>query len=131
MSSTRTSSFRKAKMDHFEPQDSLDTQEQRRLRGHLEQIDFAAFEANRRIIGQAVGAADAQLFHRLAGAAAQARAAWAAAALRMVEASPVLRLEEVEKLARLRSAYEELTEVYEGVRRMVERGYLTFRDAPK
>ena len=32
-----------------------------------------------------------------------------------------------QRLADLRKAYEELTEVYEAMRRMVERGYLVYR----
>ena len=34
--------------------------------------------------------------------------------------------EQVEKLAQLRIAYDELAEVYDAMRRMVERGYLTY-----
>ena len=37
-----------------------------------------------------------------------------------------LSAEQTAKLARMRAAYEELTEAYEAMRRMVERGYLTF-----
>ena len=38
-----------------------------------------------------------------------------------------LSAEQVEKLSVLRGAYEELTEAYEAMRRMVERGYLSYR----
>ena len=36
--------------------------------------------------------------------------------------------DQIEKIARLRFAYEELTEVYDAMRRMVERGYITYPD---
>jgi hypothetical protein len=64
MSVTRTGSFRR-QHDHFEPQDT-DPHEQRRLRGLLEQIDYAAFVANREVIGQMLPALDSGTFQRLA-----------------------------------------------------------------
>ena len=44
---TRASSFKRQSHDHFEPQDDSDPAAQRRLRGHLEQIDYTAFASNR------------------------------------------------------------------------------------
>ncbi len=125
---TMTSSFRKAGQDHFEPQDT-DPQAQRRLRGQLEQIDYTAFISNREVIGAVLRDADAARFQRLAVAAANARVQWVTQALAMAEAGR-LTAEQVEKLSHLRSAYEELTAVYEGMRRMVERGYLSYRMEP-
>jgi hypothetical protein len=107
MSSIVTNS-RRAATDHFEPEAHMDPQEQRRLRGHLEQIDYAAFAANREILGKALGQADLEKFQRLAVAAAHARCQWVAAAIALAE------------------TFEELTEVYEALRRMVERGYVTY-----
>ncbi len=52
MSTKITSSVRRHS-DHFEPQDT-DPHEQRRLRGQLEQIDYAAYVANKELIGQAL-----------------------------------------------------------------------------
>ena len=128
MSSTRTNSFRKVSQDHFEPQDT-DPQAQRRLRGQLEQIDYTAFASNREVIGAVLKEADAARFQRLAVAAASARVQWVSQALAMAEGGR-LTAEQVDKLAQLRSAFEELTEVYEGMRRMVERGYLAYRMDP-
>ena len=48
-----------------------------------------------------------------------------AEALALTETPHPLTAEQTAKLARMRSAYEELTEAYEAMRRMVERGYLT------
>ncbi len=127
MSTTRTSNFRRAGADHFEPQVSDDPQVQRRLRGQLEQIDFTAFASNRDILGQAFGSIDTHKFQRMAVAAACARAAWVGAAMAAAETGHALTPEQVSRLAQLRTAYEELTEAYEGLRRMVERGYLTYR----
>lgn len=104
----------------------LDPQEQRRLRGHLDQIDFAAFAANREIIAKTLGGADMGKFERLAVCAAHARAEWVAAALAISETTHAPSAEEVAQLHALRCAYDELAESYEALRRMVERGYLSF-----
>jgi hypothetical protein len=41
------SSYRRTTSDHFEPEQNLDPQAQRKLRGQLEQIDYIAFASNR------------------------------------------------------------------------------------
>ncbi len=127
MSTSRTSSFRRSNGDHFEPQVSDDPQVQRRLRGQLEQIDYTAFASNQEVLGQVLGALDATKFKKLAVATACARAQWVAAAMAVTESAPTLTPEQVNRLAQLRAAYEELTEAYEALRRMVERGYLNYR----
>ena len=104
----------------------LDPQEQRHLRGHLDQIDYAAFAANREVIGKALGAVDMAKFQRMAICAAHARAEWVAAALAISEHTHAPSQDEVAQLNTLRSAYDELAEAYEAMRRMVERGYLSF-----
>ncbi len=129
MSSVRTNSYRRTSQDHFEPQENSDPADQRRLRGHLEQIDYTAFAANREVIGQILGLTDPGKFQRLGAAAAVARARWIAEAVSLSEASHALSADSVEKLARMRAAYEELAEAYEGMRRMVERGYLSYQPA--
>ena len=130
MSSTRTNQFRRSALDHFEPEVAQDPQAQRRLRGQLEQIDYTAFASNREVIGRTLNTTDAAQFQRLAVAAACARAQWVSEALAATEASAVLTPEQVTRLAHLRASFEELTEVYEAMRRMVERGYLGYRAAP-
>jgi hypothetical protein len=125
MSVTRTSSVRRSS-DHFEPEAALDPQAQRRLRGQIEQIDYTAYASNREVIGQVLGHADAAKFQKLAVAAALARAQWVAQALALTETPHPLSAEQSAKLAGMRATYEELTQAYEGMRRMVERGYLTF-----
>ncbi len=127
MSSIVTSSARRGGQDHFEPEAQLDPQEQRRMRGHLEQIDYAAFAANREIIAKALGCTDLGRFERLAVSAAQARANWIAAAMAMTEAGRPPNPEQVAQLAILRQSFEELTEAYNALRRMVERGYLPYQ----
>jgi hypothetical protein len=124
MSSTVTSSFRRGH-DHFEPQDT-DPQTQRRLRGQLEQIDYTAFASNTAVIAQVVGKSDSGKFQRLAVAAAVARAHWVAEAVSMTESGAAITPEQTARLEALRTAYEELAAVYEAMRRMVERGYLTY-----
>ena len=127
MASTMTSSYRRVR-DHFEPQD-ISPEDQRRLRGQLEQIDYAAFISNRELIGQKLGPADMAAFQRLAVAAANARAAWVAEALRLTSAAAPVSAEQAERLAQMRLIFEELSEAYEAMRRMVERGYLSLNGA--
>jgi hypothetical protein len=126
VSTTRTNSFRRTSSDHFEPQVADDPQAQRRLRGQLEHIDYTAFASNREVIGASLGHADAAQFQRLAVAAALARTRWISEALAL-SGPQGLSAEQVARLAQLRGAFEELTEAYEAMRRMVERGYLTYR----
>jgi hypothetical protein len=112
--------------DHFEPEAFMDPMELRKLRGHLEQIDYSSFAANREILAQALGATDLTKFQRLAVAAAQARAHWVSAAVGMVADGQRPSPAQIVELSTLRTAYEELVEAYNGLRRMVERGYLHF-----
>lgn len=129
MSTMMTSSSRRTR-DHFEPSDS-DPQEQRRLRGHLEQIDYTAYLSNREVIPQVMGLGanhtEPAAFQRLAVAVATARARWVAEALRLTEGGFAVGPTEAHKLSGLRAAYEELSEAYEELRRLVERGYLPYR----
>ena len=125
MSTKMTSSTRRYS-DHFEPQDT-DPQEQRRLRGQLEQIDYAAYVANRELIGHALSQVDVAAFQKLAVLTAQARARWGAEAVRLAESGAPATPDQVARLTAARTAYEELAEAYEALRRMVERGYLTLR----
>lgn len=120
-----TSSYRR-QSDHFEPQD-IDPQEQRRLRGILEQIDYTAFVSNREVISTTLSKVDVGTFQRLAVMVATARARWVAEALRLSESGSPVTPDQTARLNACRMAFEELTEVYEGMRRMVERNYLTLR----
>jgi len=126
MSTIVTSSIRRMS-DHFEPEPALDPQQQRKLRGHLEQIDYAAYAANREIAASTLGPVDPVKFQRLAVAAAHARAKWVARATAFADAASPLSAAQVEELSVLRRAFEELAEAYEAMRRMVERGYLAYR----
>lgn len=124
MSSILTQSYRRQK-DHFQPED-MDPQEQRRLRGQLEQIDYTTYLANREIITRTIGKITTADFEKMAARTAQARARWIAEALRLTHSGAVHPApEHIERLGQTRSAYEEMAEAYEGLRRMVERGYLT------
>jgi hypothetical protein len=122
--SIMTSSTRRTG-DHFEPTD-VDPQVQRRLRGYLEQIDYTAFASNKAVLGATIPHADGERFQRLALAAATARAKWVTEAAAMADAGASLSEAQVARLAHLRSAFEELTAVYEATRRMVERGYVAY-----
>lgn len=126
MSSMRTNSVRRMSMDHFEPDVSDDPQAQKRLRGQLEQIDYTAFACNREIIAATVGSVDNHSLQRLAVCVAVARATWAKEALAMSEIGHQLAAHQIDKLAQLRTAFEELAESYEAIRRMIERGYVTY-----
>lgn len=125
MSTIQTSSYRRQR-DHFEPQD-IDPHEQRRLRGLLEQIDYSTFVANREVIGQMLPKLDASTFQKLAVLTATARAKWVAESLRQSESGAPSTADQIARLTTARAAYEELAEAYEGLRRMVERGYVAIR----
>ena len=130
MSSIRTSNTRRVALDHFEPEADLDPQAQRRLRGQLEQIDYTAYVSNREVVAAVLGQADIQKFQRMAVATAHARARWLGEALKLAEAGRLLSREDTERLSMLRTAFDELTEAYEGMRRLVERGHLTYPPPP-
>ena len=127
MSTIQTSSYRRQR-DHFEPQDT-DPHEQRKLRGLMEQIDYAAFVANREVVGHMLTGLDAGTFQRLAVLTATARAKWVSEALRLSESGAPSTPDQIARLTSARVGYEELAEAYEGLRRMVERGYLALKTA--
>ena len=125
MSTVLTQSYRRQR-DHFEPQD-LDPQEQRRLRGQLEQIDYAAYVANKELIGQALTGLDAASLQKLAVLTAGARAKWGAEALRLAHSGSPVTADQVARLTAARTAFDELAEAYEALRRIIERGYVALR----
>jgi long-subunit acyl-CoA synthetase (AMP-forming) len=129
MSISRVTNSRRIVGDHFEP-DDVDPKAQRQLRGHLEEIDYTAYAANRKVLGAALKSTDVQRFQRLGLAAALARARWVAAALAATDGGQAPSPAVIEQLAHLRTAYEELAEVYDAMRRMVERGYLPYAASP-
>lgn len=124
--STMLSQSRRRSRDHFRPED-MDPQEQRRLRGLLEQIDYAAYVANRELIGHALAQVDVGAFQKLAVLTAQARARWGAEAVRLAESGAPATADQVARLTAARTAYDELSEAYDALRRMVERGYLPLK----
>jgi hypothetical protein len=126
MPSIVITSTRKRGADHFEPEAALDPQEQRKLPGYLGQIDYAAFAANQEVVAKALGDADPGKFQRLATAAAHARAQWVAAALAITETGQAPTADQINDLTALHRAFDELADVYEAMRRMVERGYLSY-----
>jgi hypothetical protein len=128
MSTSRTS-IRRITSDHFEPDEDVDPKVQRQLRGYLEQIDYAAYAANRKVMSAALVGIDAKKFERVALATAGARARWIATGIAASDPSRPVTPGQTEELVRLRSAYEELAEVYEAMRRLVERGYLEYAPA--
>ena len=126
--STMLTQSRRRSSDHVQPED-MEPQEQRRLRGLLEQIDYAAYVANRELIGHALAQVDVGAFQKLAVLTAQARARWGAEAVRLAESGAPATPDQVARLTAARTAYEELAEAYDALRRMVERGYLPLRQA--
>ena len=124
--STKLTSGARRHSDHFEPQDT-DPHEQRRLRGQLEAIDYAAYVANREVIGQTLPALDAASLQKLAVLTAKARTRWAAEALRLAHSGSPATPDQTARLTAARTAFDELTEAYEAIRRMVERGYVTLK----
>jgi hypothetical protein len=128
MSSIVTSSVRKVGLDHFEPDLTTDPHAARKRRGQLEKIDYAAFAANSEVVSAMVGPMDIDRFQRLALAAADARAQWVAEALAISKDGRCGSPDKIARLTQLRTAFEELSEAYEALRRMIERGYLPLMD---
>lgn len=129
MSLIRTNTVRRVH-DHFEPEISDDPQVQKRMRAQLELMDYTAFVANREAIARDVGALDVAAIQRMAVATAHARAAWVRKAMAISENSSLPNPRLVEDLAEARAAYDEIAAAYEGMRRLVERGYVAFDTAP-
>ncbi|WP_292080924.1 MULTISPECIES: hypothetical protein [Brevundimonas] len=125
MPTKMTSSIRRHS-DHFEPQDT-DPHEQRRLRGQLEQIDYAAYIANKEVIGHALTGVDAASLQKLAVMTATARARWVAESLRLAHSGSAVTPDQVARLTAARTAFDELAEAYEALRRIIERGYVALR----
>lgn len=115
--------------DRFEPDLVQDPAEARKLRGYLEQIDYTVFAANQAVMKKTIHHISIEDFQNLALSASQARSAWVDAAMSVTRTRGPLGADEVERLALLRTAYEELSEAYDAMRRMVERGYLQFQPA--
>ena len=110
--------------DRFEPAADLDPQTQRRLRGLLEKIDYTAFISNKEVMAAALGTVSETRLQRLAVAAAHARARWASAALELGDRAKPASPEEIERLGDLHAAFDEFAAAYDGLRRMIERGYV-------
>tara|TARA_R110000868_G_scaffold331140_2_gene592133 strand:- start:14931 stop:15332 length:402 start_codon:yes stop_codon:yes gene_type:complete len=125
MSKSVTSSHRRVS-DHFEPDLVQDPAEQRKLRGHLEQIDYTVSAANQAVIQKEIHHVSIDDFRNLALSAAKARTAWVTAAVELAKSHAVLDPAQLARLSHLRCVYDELSEAYEAMRRMVERGYLTY-----
>ena len=70
---------------------------------------------------------DAGHFQRLAIVVATARAKWVAEALRQSESGAPSTPDQIARLTAARTAFEELSEAYEGLRRMVDRGYVPMK----
>jgi hypothetical protein len=113
--------------DHFIPESETNPATQRKLRGQLEMIDFTAFASNGAIMSQIVGTMDNGRFQRLAVAAAHARARWVAQALEMTSSYHDITPEQTRRLQELRQTFDELSEVYDATRRLIERGYVPFQ----
>lgn len=124
--STKHAGFKRVDNDHFHPDGSADPAEQRRRRGQLEQIDYTAFACNQAVVGKTLGKAGPGDFQALALTTARARAAWVAAGLKAAQTPDGPDMAAVQRLSTLRRTYEELVEVYDAARRMVERGYLAY-----
>ena len=125
MSKSVTSSFRRTS-DHFEPDLVQDPAEQRKLRGHLEQIDYTVSAANQAVIQKDIHHVTLEDFRNLALTAAKARTAWVTTAIELAKAHKTLDPDQLARLSHLRGVYDELSEAYEAMRRMVERGYLSY-----
>ncbi|MEJ0059210.1 MAG: hypothetical protein WDM79_06425 [Terricaulis sp.] len=126
MSSIVTSTSRRGG-DHFEPEAQLDPHEQRRLRGHLEQIDYAAFAAKSRDAREGFRRDRYPHVRAPCGCGGASTCALVGTAITIAGPNQSPTPQQVAQLTMLRQAYEELTEAYEGLRRIVERAYVSYQ----
>ena len=124
MSLVTNHSYIRSGSDHFEPSEANDPKSQRQLHAKLEQIDYTAYAANRKEVAERLGTVDSGKFEGLAAAAAIARCKWISAALLVSSGPHQPNAEQTRGLSELRTIYHELMEAYDGLRRLVERGYL-------
>lgn len=106
---------------HFAPEDGDPGFAQRRRR-FIDGLERAIVEANREIIGRAVGRLDDEAFLRLAVRVAELRASYIEHGLSLAQCHPDHVA--IEQLAARRRAYEEMLHVFEATERVVERGYV-------
>ena len=96
------------------------------MRGNRVRIDCGALEVSEEVLAELVGLARLDRGQRLAVAKGNAGGGWVADALAVSqksEQSP----EDITKLTALRCAFQEFTESYDALRRLVERGYIPLR----
>lgn len=125
MSLAASYSISRSGSDHFEPSEINDPKSQRQLHAKLEQIDYTAYAANRKEVADNLGGIDIEIFEKLAAAAARARCQWIAEAIQLASESSQPDARQIEKLSGLRTGYDELAQAYDGLRRLVERNYLS------
>jgi predicted lipid-binding transport protein (Tim44 family) len=79
------------------------------------------------VVGQSLSGLDAASLQKLAVLTATARAKWAAEALRLAHSGSPVTPDQTARLTAARTAFEELVEAYDALRRMVERGYIALK----
>ena len=79
------------------------------------------------MIGHALNGVDAASLQKLAVMTATARAKWVAESLRLAHSGSAVTPDQVARLTAARTAYDELAEAYEALRRIIERGYISLR----
>ena len=117
--------------EHIQPSTSASPPLLRRIHAQLEQIDYMTYACNREVVSHHpdLATTNAETFERLALGAAVTRVRWISKAVAITAGgspSPAQTLE----LTELRCAYQELADAYEALRRMVERGYVTYSGPP-
>ncbi len=110
--------------DHFEPCEINDPKSQRQMHAKLELIDYTAYMANRKEVAKIIGEVDAGIFEKLAAVTARARCHWLKEALLVSLDGKQPADEQIKILSELRVTYDEMTAAYDGLRRLVERGYI-------
>ena len=112
--------------EHFQPDAGADHKAQRQIHGNVETVEYLAYEATRSTLGARMPSVTEVQLKKLANAAAEARRQWVSTAVLFAEQSIALNEDQTKKLTLLRMAYDELTEAYSALRRMVERSYVQF-----
>jgi len=120
--------FSSKKPDRISRDDVLDNTAQKRLHRFQERLAKIVISSNHELIGKALPVIKADSFARLSVKTTNARVQYLSQIMKITELDGNASEEDIAELARRRLAYEELTQAFEALERLIERGYAQFID---
>jgi hypothetical protein len=121
--SKQTGIFTMGDGDSYTAPELLEPAARKAIKAQLDEFAFAAFTADQEIVRREMPVLRRGDVQQLVVAGAEARIRWIQRALAVSRAKGAPDAAEIEELARLRQTYEEFAAAFEGIRRLVERGY--------